>query len=148
MQTVLISKSVHIDAPADIVWKVLLDDEFLRIWYTEFSPGAHAETDWQQGSKVIFTDDTGAGLIGRVARNEPERLIDIEFTGILNNGQEDFESEEAVAMKGAHEIYRLSATDRHTHLSIETDMTENMAEMISDSWERALQRVKDLAENA
>ncbi len=95
-----IKKSITINAPREKVWEVLLQDKLTRLWYAEFSEGTKAETDWKEGSKVLFTDDTGSGMVGKVVAVKPYDLISVEFQGFVVAGQEEYESEGAQAVKG------------------------------------------------
>lgn len=142
-----IKKSIRANAPKEKVWEVLLEDKFARIWYAAFSEGAHAVTDWQTGSKVTFTDNSGDGLIGRVLVNKPHEMVSVEYTGVLAEGKEDYDSQEAIGVKGGRETYLLLEKDGITRLSIECDMAAEMFELMSRSWDKALEKVKDLSEN-
>ena len=144
MQT--IKKSIEIKAPKEKVWDVLLQDQFNRIWYAEFSEGTYAETDWQVGSKVVFSDHSGSGLLGKVVINQPAEVLSVEYQGMVNNGTEDYESADAQAMKGVHETYRLVEKDGMTQLAIELDMGAEYFDFMSAAWEKALQKIKELAE--
>jgi uncharacterized protein YndB with AHSA1/START domain len=86
-----IKKTIGVHAPKAKVWDVLLQDQFTRIWYAEFSPGAYAETDWQLGSKAVFSDDSQDGLVGKIVANQPCELVSIAYEGLLLNGKEDYE---------------------------------------------------------
>ena len=61
-----IRKSIGIGASKEKVWQVLFDEKYLPIWYAEFSLGARAQGTWRVGSKVLFTDISGGGLVGKV----------------------------------------------------------------------------------
>src|SRR5688572_25923110 len=100
MKKTTIRKSIEVNAPKEIVWEVLLDDKFTRTWYAEFSEGSHAETDWKVGSKAIFTDNSGCGLVGTIINNQPYEFLQVQYTGYMDNGVEDYASEIAQAVKG------------------------------------------------
>jgi hypothetical protein len=139
-------KSISIQASKEKVWDVLLNDKYTRIWYAEFSEGTHAETDWKEGSKVVFSDNTKSGLIGTIITNKANEMLSVEYHGVLENGKEEYGNAGAEAMKGFIETYRLSEKSGSTHLSIECDMGEDYFESMSASWEKALQKIKALAE--
>ncbi len=139
-----IEKSIIINALKERVWDVMLLDKFTRIWYTTFSEGSHAETDWTLGSKAIFTDNGNFGLIAKIVHNEPYHVVSLEYTGILKNGVEDYETPDA--MKGCFETYTLTEKDGATLLSIELDIEAEYFDMMSAAWEKALIKVKELAE--
>lgn len=145
--TKAIQKSVEIPASPARVWEVLTQDRHTRNWYAEFSPGSHAQTDWKEGSKAIFTDDSssGNGLVGIVTESRPGEKLSLEYHSMLVNGREDKEMSERV--KGTRESYTLSGDDTHTRLDIYCDMDEEYFDSMSGAWDRALQKIKELAVN-
>jgi len=143
-----IKGNMTINAHKEKVWDVLIDDKFTKIWYAEFGEGTHAITDWKVGSKVQFRDKSGSGLVGKIISNQPGELLSIEYYGLLDKGVEDLDSEGAKQVKGGREIYKLTEEDGVTTLQTEADMAEDFFEMMSDAWERALQKIKELSEAA
>ena len=141
-----IKKSVDIHAPTNIVWQILTEDQFTRQWYSEFSEGTFATTDWKEGSKVIFADESRSGLIGKIITNKPNNLLAVEYTGNFIDGKEDYESDTAKAVMGGREIYQLTAVNDLTRLSIECDLVESLIPTMSQAWDKALQLIKRLAE--
>jgi uncharacterized protein YndB with AHSA1/START domain len=141
-----IKKTATVNASAENVWKVLVEDHYNRDWFSEFGEGTHAIGEWKQNGKIIFKDPKGFGLIGKIVRYEPYRFIDIEYTGILNKGEEDYSHPDAIAMKGAHETYTLSGSGT-TLLQITSDMSEEFIDTMSGHWDKALVKVKKLAEH-
>lgn len=145
----VIRKSIEIAASKEKIWDVLLKDHYGRIWMGIFSPGSHAITDWKLGSKVTFTDDTSSGgVFGRIIIKEAYNIISFEYDGILDNGKEDSESEQAKPWVGTHETYRLSKEGDKTLLEIEVDMTDDFYEMMSEQWDKALLKIEELATGA
>ncbi|UKJ07664.1 SRPBCC family protein [Solitalea lacus] len=146
MEKLVIRKSIEIKAPKEVVWDVMLLDKFTRQWYSAFSEGSYAESDWTLGSKARFLDQSGQGMVGKIVANDPSRIISIEYEGVINNNVDDYDSEAAKAVKGGMETYRLIEKDGITTLFIESDMTEELYEMLSVLWDQALLKVKELAE--
>ena len=146
MQKMTIKKSIEINASSEMVWEVLLDDKYNRLWFAEFSEGTRAQTDWTVGSKAIFADESKSGLIGKIIANKPSELLSIEYAGQLINNVEDYDSDIAKAIKGGKEVYRLTEVNGKTNLDIECDMGDEMFDMMSESWQKALQKIKQLAE--
>lgn len=145
MKRETIKKSITINAPKEKVWEVLINDEFTRIWYASFSEGTHAETDWQIGSKAVFTDNSKCGIVGRIIENKPNELISIEYMGVVMDGVEDYDSETANEVKGGVETYHLLENDGNTHLAISCDMGEKYFDTMSLEWDKALQKIKELS---
>lgn len=147
MMNQTIRKTIEINASKEKVWEVLHDNKYIREWYSEFSEGSHAATDWMVGSKAVFTDNSKGGLIGRIVANQPNEIVSIEYEGIVKKGVEDYLSDEAQSIKGGHETYRLNTINDTTHLSIECDITPEYFELMSEAWDKALIRIKELAES-
>lgn len=141
-----IKREIKINAPKEKVWNVLMKDELNRLWYAEFMEGTYVETDWKVGSKAVFKDQTNSGMINKVLVNKPNELLSMEVLGFVENGVEDYESEAVKSIQGGKETYQLSESDGVTHLAIESGMSEEMFESMSASWEKGLQKIKELAE--
>lgn len=140
-----IKKTVKIEAPKEKVWNVLLEDDYNRIWMAEFMEGSHAKTDWIVGHKVRFLDSENNGIVGKIATKQPYDVIEIVYDGEVRNGEDDFESDSAKAMKGAKENYYLSEDNGTTTLSVESDMEERHFDMVSVAWDKALEKINELA---
>lgn len=135
-----------INAAPEKIWKVLWDDATYRKWTSAFSEGSYAETDWKEGSKVLFLDGQGQGMVSRIAENRPNEYMSIEHLGEVKNGVEDTSSDRVKEWAGAHENYTLKKVDGKTELSIDMDITEEFKEMFSQMWPKALDNVKKLSE--
>ena len=135
-----------INAAPEKIWKVLWDDTTYRKWTSAFSEGSYAETDWKEGSKVLFLDGKGQGMVSRIAENRPNEYMSIEHLGEVKDGVEDTSSDRVKAWAGAHENYTLKKVNGKTELSIDMDITEEFKEMFSQMWPKALDNVKKLSE--
>ena len=141
-----IKKSITINTPVEKVWKVLLDEDCIEVWYQPFGEGLKANTDWQAGSKASFTDKKGDGIFGRIIEHIPYKKIAIEYDGCIMAGEEDTTSEIAIAMRGSQEIYTLEPSGNGTVLAITCEMGESYFDMMSAAWENALKQIKQLSE--
>ena len=135
-----------INAAPEKIWKVLWDDTTYRKWTSAFSEGSYAETDWKEGSKVLFLDGKGQGMVSRIAENRPNEYMSIEHLGEVKDGVEDTSSDRVKAWAGAHENYTLKKVNGKTELSIDMDITGEFKEMFSQMWPKALDNVKKLSE--
>lgn len=147
MEKVLINKSIDIDASKEKIWDVLTRDEMTRSWYKAFNEGAYAVTDWRQDSKVIFKDGSENGMIGRIVASEPGKIISTEFEGMLVNGVEDYDSQDAKNIKGYKETYHISGEGNRSTLSIEQETSDEYGDMMQTMWDKALLLIKQLAES-
>ncbi|HEY0054582.1 MAG TPA: SRPBCC domain-containing protein [Pedobacter sp.] len=141
-----IQKSITISSAKSAVWNVLLKDNYTRIWYAEFCEGTHAITDWEEGSKAIFMDNSKQGIVGKVIAHKYGELLTLEYDGVVSNGVEDYESNGAQAVKGSGEKYELTGKDGSLVLNIECDMADQYFEMMSLAWDNALEKIKILSE--
>ena len=143
MKTIKKTKTIH--ALKEKVWNVLLEDEFNRIWMSEFMEGAHAVTDWIVGHKVRFLDVDNNGIVGRIITKQPYDAVEIEYEGVVKNGADDLDSDMAKAMKGSRENYYLSEENGATTLKIESDMSADYIDMMSEAWDKALDKIAQLS---
>jgi len=138
--------NIDINAPREKVWKTLFEDETYRQWTSAFSENSSAETDWKKGSKILFLDGTGQGMVSKVAESIPNEYMSIEHLGMLKDGVEDLDSDDVKAWAGAYENYTLKGDNGKTELFIESDITEEYKEMMANIWPKALNKLKELAE--
>ncbi|MEX2632852.1 MAG: hypothetical protein WD267_02380 [Balneolales bacterium] len=138
--------NISIDASPEEVWDVLWDDASYREWTSVFSEGSWAKTDWKKGSKVLFLDGKGEGMVSMIADNIPNEFMSIKHLGILSNGVEDLDSEETRGWSGAMENYTLRTKNGKTLLHVETDVTDEFKDYFQETWPKALEKVKQLAE--
>ena len=137
---------IEIDAPKEKIWNVLWNDETYRKWTAPFGEGSYAETDWEEGSRVLFLTPNGNGMVSRINKNDPHNFMSIEHLGYVIEGVEDTTSEEVAQWKGALENYTLEMVNGKTQLLIETDIAEAYLDMFGEAWPKALQKVKELSE--
>ncbi len=137
---------IEIDAPKEKVWNVLLGETTYPVWTAPFAEGSRVITDWQIGSKALFVNAEGDGMISKIAEHIPNEYISIHHLGMYMNGLEDYESEEVKKWTGAIENYKLSTKDGKSLLSVELDTTEDHKSYFEEKWPIALEKVKELAE--
>lgn len=137
---------IEIDAPKEKVWNVLLGETTYPVWTAPFAEGSRVITDWQIGSKALFVNAEGDGMISKIAEHIPNEYISIHHLGMYMNGVEDYESEEVKKWTGAVENYKLSTKDDKSLLSVELDTTEDHKSYFEEKWPIALEKVKELAE--
>ncbi|MCX2451441.1 SRPBCC domain-containing protein [Pedobacter sp. PLR] len=136
-----------INAPAEKVWEVLLGVDTYPIWTAGFAEGSKVKTDWKKGSKAIFLDGSGNGMVSEIAENIPNKFLSVRHLGNVINGVEDLDSEEVKGWAGALENYTLTEVDGQTEWSISADITEDFEGYMLKTWPLALAKVKELAES-
>ena len=141
-----INFSTKINATKEKVWKILWDDETYRKWTSVFTPGSYAESDWKEGSKILFLDGNGSGMVSKIETNRPNEFISFKHLGEVKNGVEDTESDKVKGWAGAHENYTLKQVNGITELSVDIDMNDEYKEMFMKIFPKALEQVKILSE--
>lgn len=140
-----ITFSQRIAATKEKVWSVLWDDATYRKWTSVFSESSHAETDWKEGSKVLFIDDERNGMVSIIETLRPNSMS-FRHIGELKNGIEDTESESVKVWAGSHENYNLHDVEGKTVLTVEMDISNDIKEYFLKTFPKALELVKLLAE--
>ena len=139
---------VSINAPREKVWEVLWNDDSYRSWTSAFSEGSHAVTDWKKGSKVLFLDGKGSGMVSTIAENKPAEFMGITHLGVVKDGVEDTESPEIKDWAGAQENYTLRQVNiDNTELTVELDIDDKWADYFNTTFPKALNKVKELSES-
>jgi uncharacterized protein YndB with AHSA1/START domain len=138
--------STTINAPKELVWRTMLEDETYRQWTRAFQEGSYAVTDWTPGSKALFLAPDGSGMVSRIAEHRPNEYLSLVHIGIVKNGVEDTTSTEVLKWAGARENYTLRENGGHVVLTIEMDTADEQRQMFEDIWPKALAALKDLSE--
>jgi uncharacterized protein YndB with AHSA1/START domain len=139
--------SAMINAPKERVWQALWNDANYRKWTTAFAEGSHARTEnWKEGSKVLFLDGKGSGMVSRVAANKPNEFMSFEHLGVVKDGSEDTSSDEVKAWAGAKENYTLTEKDGKTKLDVEMDSNDEFKGYFEKTWPVAMEAIKEIAE--
>ena len=139
--------STTIDAPKQRVWEVLWGKDTYPAWTAAFSEGSQVETDgWKKGTKVLFGDGKGSGMVAIVEDNRPNEFMSFRHIGMLQDGVEDTESEKVKEWAGAHENYTLREENGKTNLTVEMDLGKEWLDYFQKTWPVALDKVRLLAE--
>ena len=69
-----------INAPKEKVWATLWNDNTYRQWTSVFSEGSYAESDWNEGSKILFLSPKGEGMFSVIDKNS-KRTNDLSAPG-------------------------------------------------------------------
>ena len=141
-----INFSISINAPREKVWNVLLGEKTYPEWTSVFAPGSAVKTDWREGSKALFLDGKGNGMVSKIERNIPNEYLSIRHMGIYKDGVEDFESEEVKNWSNMMENYTLEKSGNGTLLKIEMDSNQAYKDFFLKTWPKALDKVKVLSE--
>ena len=140
---------INIDASKEKVWSSLWEDANYRNWTSAFAADSQAVTDnWKQGTKVLFTDGKGSGMVSMVVENRPNEYMSFKHLGEVKNGVEDTTSEAVQQWVGAMENYKLTETAKGTHLLVEMsgNISKEFKDYFEQTWPKALAKLKEIAE--
>ncbi len=142
--------SIVIKAPKEKVWNTMLGEDSYRAWTDVFARGSHYVGDWSKGSKLLFLapGEKGrmSGMVSRINENRPYEYVSIEHVGVVQDGKEDTSSQAAKEWAETHENYTFKQIDGTTEVSVDQDTTDEYKKMFQDTWPKALQKLKELAE--
>jgi len=141
---------VSINRSADIVYKTLTDKKKYEEWTFVFNATSHFIGSWKKGSKILFlgTGEDGkvGGMVSKIRENIPNKFISIEHTGIYKNGKEITRGPEVEGWAGSLENYTLNYTGGRTILSVDIDSISEFKTYFSETWPRALKKIKTICE--
>jgi hypothetical protein len=138
--------TIDINASKEIVWNVLWDDTTYRQWTSVFSEGSYCISDWKQGDKIIFLNADKNGMFSVIEKKHTPEFMSFKHIGVVKNGEEQPLDAEAQKWTGATENYTLSDSGDGTQLTVEITVTDDFTAYFNESFPKALQKVKDLAE--
>lgn len=146
--------SISINAPADRVYQTMLgtsDKKDYEFWTAVFHPTSTWSGSWNEGEKICFIaiNDNGKkqGLVSVITENIPASRVVIRHEGILDGEQEITEGPQVEGWKGCTEIYSFSEQNGATVVSIETETTEDYADYFGTTWNKALDKLRELVES-
>ena len=137
-----------IDAPRERVWDILWSDATYREWTSVFSEGSRAESDWKEGSKILFLGGKGEGMVSKIAAKRPPEFMSFKHLGEVHNGVEDLDSESVSKWSGSMENYTLRDVKGRTELTVEMDMTDDFKDYFLETWPKALEKLRSIVERS
>lgn len=137
--------SVEINAAKEVVWKTLWDDVTFRDWSNIIDEGTYMAGELKEGNEVQFISAVnGYGVTSLVAKLIPnEYVLFHQMKDTKDSGEQEREKE----WTGSTESYSLSEQNGVTALTMEIDVPPNQEKNFQDRLPKALERIKELAEN-
>lgn len=135
-----------IDASRERVWEILWGEQTYPQWTSPFSEGSQVKTDWKKGSRVMFLDGKGNGMISEIVDKVPNEFMSFRHIGVFNDGKEDFETPKAKGWSGAIENYTLRTVEGKTELTVDQDAEDDYKDYFLKTWPQALEKLKSMAE--
>lgn len=141
---------ITIDNAPENIFRIMLDRVAYSDWTSVFNPTSRFSGSWEKGEKILFigTDAEGksGGMVCRIRENIPGRFISIESLHEIVDGKEVTGDDRTSAWHGALENYSLIPVGSKTLLSVDTDVPEEMKSFLTETWPKALEKLKTLCE--
>ena len=130
--------AIYIAAPAETVWKALLDGEFTRQYWerdnvSEWTPGSRWEHRRLDGDRSV-------AILGEVLEASPPNRLVITWAEPADRGHPDRHSRVTFEIEPVADMVRFTVT--HEDLEAGSAMERN----ISQGWPRVLSSLKSLLE--
>ena len=138
--------TIDINAPREKVWSSLWEDANYRIWTSAFSEGCYAESDWKEGSKILFLGPNGTGMYSMIEKKTENEFMSFKHLGEVKDFKELPNDDVSKSWNGSHENYTLTATGSGTHLVVELDVVTDFIDYFNDTFPKALKKLKEIAE--
>ena len=139
-----------IDAPAATVYQTMLDDKTYRQWTEPFCPDSFFEGSWEKGSKILFVgldkDGKRGGMVSHIKENIPNQFVSVEHRGVLDGDTEITSGPAVDSWAGALENYTFTEKEGATLVSVDMDANDEFEAYFSETWPKALARLKELCE--
>ena len=103
--------------------------------------GSYAKSDWKEGSKIEFLGPGGDGMFSVIYKKIDNVQITFKHLGEIKGDVENTSN-----WADALESYFLTEKDGGTELSVELHSTEDFQQYFNDTFPKALDMVKQLAE--
>ncbi|MGY0036753.1 SRPBCC domain-containing protein [Pedobacter sp. NJ-S-72] len=139
--------SITINALPERVWDVIIGKDTYDLWTAPFCEGSTVKTDWKKGSKALFLDGKGNGMVSEIVESIPGQFLSIHHLGEVKNGVEEPTTYQGEDWGDALENYTLKPVNGNQTLwLVDMDMNENYVDYMEKTWPLAQQKVKELAE--
>lgn len=134
---------IVIRAPREKIWATLWQDRTFREWADLIDAGTYMVGDLKEGNTVQFISAEGYGVTSLVSALIPDEYVlfkhqaDTQHEG--SNSRDD-------QWTGGRESYTLMDDDGATTLTMSFDVPVELEKAMSESYPKALQKVKELSE--
>ncbi len=139
-----------IHANVEKVFQMMFNETTYKEWTAVFNPTSSFKGSWKKGEKMLFlgTDENGnqGGMVSRIKEFIPNQFVSIEHIGILKGDKEITSGEEVESRAGILENYTFSKTNGKTLLVVEMDSNEDFKDYFSETWPKALNKLKEICE--
>lgn len=136
--------TIEIEATHEHVWKTLWNDITFRDWSSIIDEGTFMLGTMKEGSEVQFISSiNGYGVTSTI-----EKMIHSQYVLFRHQADTKEKGQDTREMEwtGGQESYSLEVVDNITRLTVNMDVPIHQEETFANLVPRALERVKELAE--
>lgn len=139
LETGSFTKSIRIRASLKDIWDIVLHPD--NQWGLAFGGGSTAETDWKEGSSIIWRDtENNIGANGTVEVHHSEAYLQLHY-------YDDVEPNAEAKLGDYYEKFRISTNGEENILSIEIGkMSKSDIPFHQEMWDEAINIIKELSE--
>lgn len=139
VETDSFTKSVRIRASLKDIWNIVLHPD--NQWGLAFGGGATVETDWKEGSSIIWRDaENNIGAIGVIEVHNPEKYLQLHY-------YDDLEAKPEATLGDYYERYSIVRDQDEYILSVEIGrIAKSHVSAHNEMWDEAIRIIKQLAE--
>lgn len=137
--------SIKIKASRKKVWAALWEEESFRSWAAFLDEGMYLKGEMKEGNEIQFLSSVnGLGVTSLIERLENESFIQFRHSSdTQENGAQEREKE----WTGGRESYTLTEQEGETTLTIIADTPEELQEVFAETFPKAMNRIRELAED-
>lgn len=142
---------IEINVSAKKTYEIMIGKETYKNWTKIFNPTSDFKGSWEKGSKILFVgiseDGQEGGMVSQIADNIPGEFISIKHIGILHGGEEITSGPMVEGWGDALENYYFEQQgENNCKLKVTMDVNEEYLDYFTESWPKALEALKNLAE--
>lgn len=135
---------IGINTTKETVWSAIFDDTSFRDWANIIDEGTYMVGEMKEGNEIQFISSVnGYGVTSLVSKLIPYEYVlykhasDTQMSGATTRDKQ---------WTGGSESYTLIEKEGQTFLTIKSEVPEELVDMFNDRLPRAIQRIKELAE--
>ncbi|HSJ66971.1 MAG TPA: SRPBCC family protein [Anditalea sp.] len=141
---------VTISAPLEVVYDTMIAPDTYQKWTAAFHPSSFYRGEWKEGEKILFlgldAEGNEGGMISRIKKLVPHKIITIEHLGLYDKGQELYEGPEVMGWAGAIEEYQFTEEGGKTIVKVYTDTNKEFKDHMNEAWPKGLEILKSICE--
>jgi uncharacterized protein YndB with AHSA1/START domain len=143
---------IVIDNSPGNIFRLMIEDKGFRKWTSVFNAESRFSGSWEKGGEIMFlgteADGSTGGMVCRIRENIPGKFLSIESLGEIVDGREASTYDNDSAWNGSLENYSLKPEGDRTLLCVDTDVPPDFRPYFTETWPKALQKLKELCEQA